>query len=101
MQVAFRLYLSSSLLGDVTETLLIHGVPKQEGRSCSHLMWHTAYAAQHQRHVRTLPRGIQGQQHGHSDHSKVAMTATLLHETPAGPRRRTWEAYLSKQLTRF
>jgi len=101
MQVALRLYLRGCSLGDVTETRLVHRVPKQEGRSCGNWMWRTTYTAQHYRHVRTLPCAIQGQQHGHPYHRKVAMTTTFLHKTPAGTCRPKGKMYLSKDFIRL
>jgi len=96
MQVAFRFYFRGCSLGNVTETRRIHSMSEQHCRGSGNLMGNTPYTAEHYGHVRALSCRIQGQQHSHPYHSKVAMTATLLHETPASPCGKMWKADLSK-----
>jgi hypothetical protein len=96
MQVAFRLYFRGRSLGNSTETRRIHSMSEQHGRGSGNLMGYTPYTAEHYCHVRALPCRIQGQQHGYPYHGKVAMTATLLHETPASTWGRMRQADLSK-----
>jgi hypothetical protein len=44
MEVTFGLYFRGRSLGDITETLRIHSVPKQQCRGSGNLMWHISYA---------------------------------------------------------
>jgi hypothetical protein len=101
MEVAFRLYFSRCGLGDVTQTRRLHGVSKQQGRGSGHLMWYAPYAAEHDSYVCALPCRIQCQEHGHPYHGKVAMPATLFHETPASPCGRTWKVDFRKDFIRL
>src|SRR5262245_41236868 len=96
MEVAFRLYFRGRSLGNITETRCIHSMAEQYCRGSGNLMGYTPYTAEHDCHVRALLCRIQGQQHGHPYHGKVAMTATLLHETPASPWGRLRQAGLSQ-----
>ena len=100
MQVAVRFYLRGHRLGHITQTRLIYRMAEQQGRGRSNFMWDTTDTAQRYRHPGALTGSVQRQEHGHSYHGKVAMAATLLHETPASACRPAWEAYLGEDFIR-
>jgi hypothetical protein len=96
MQITVRLYFSGCSLGNIAQTRRLDGMAEQHRRGRGNLMGHTPDTAEYYGHVRASSCRIQSQQHGHPYHGKVAMPATLLHETPASTRGWLRQTDLSK-----